>query len=90
MYRNDALTVAAMLAKCRPDRGNKYEPRGRLAKKRAAFDQWQETCRTFAYAICVTAKIVPERDFYAACGYDVEEAKALAWRDFTSGQEEGR
>ena len=76
MTKTDALAVADTLKRARPDQGNKYEPRHRLVLKRGAFRQWQETCRTFGYALCVSAKIVTESEFYAACDYD-----GKSWRE---------
>lgn len=76
MNARQALIIAGILAKSRPDRGNLYEPRSRLTKKWARFVYWQELCRTFAYDLCVVAKVLPESRFYERCGYDGQ-----TWRE---------
>lgn len=74
MKRTEAYDIANRLGQIRPDRGNRYESRTSLTKKRGAFAQWQLTCRTVAYLVCVTRKSLSEAEFYAACGYDQKGA----------------
>jgi hypothetical protein len=70
MTKNDALELAKRLASIRPDRGNTYATRTTRTKGAAAFAQWQLTCRTLAYMVCVNTHALTEAEFYKACEYD--------------------
>lgn len=48
MTKQHFIALADTLKALRPDRGNRYAPRGVRTKGEAAFDQWQETIDALA------------------------------------------